>query len=136
MRRSYAAGTASTGKQILQNAYIKRQLPHNHCKRTIRYRAKETTKSCDKNFYVFKNGKYSFYNIITINSDKTFTCKMYSTKKYDHTGINQLSWENVGVYRVHTLHDKLIKIDQNDVSGKAIVVLDCIITCPNNVLQE
>ena len=33
MRNSYVAGTSSTGKQLLQNAYIKRQLPHTHCQK-------------------------------------------------------------------------------------------------------
>lgn len=138
MRNSYVTGTCSTGKQIITNAYIKRQLPHNSCRKRILYRAKETSRTCDRYFYIHANGTYKFYAIKKENEDGTLVCTRIGKRLYNppETIAENLSWNTIGVFKFSTFTENEIIIKRSEVTGKAIIVNNIIMTCPTNVLQE
>ena len=137
MRRSYVAGTASTGKQLLQNAFIKRQLPHRKCHKNIIYHPKDTRMSCNKYFYVFQNNAYTFYIIKEICDDGAYKCVRQGRRQYKPAENSHLNWESVGVFLISAIDEsEEKKFYKNEITGKAIVVMNFIITCPSNVLKE
>ena len=136
MRRSYVAGTASTGKQILQNAFVKRSLPHESCSRKLYFKAEDTKKSCNKYAYIFRNGKFEFYLLKKKHEDNSFSCVRQGKREFTPDETPFLNWSNVGVFlRSGEDHNEVI-LNSSDFTGKAIVVAKCIITCPSNVLKE
>ena len=138
MRNSYVTGTSSTGKQLLTNAYLKRQLPHTTCRKNLRFRAKETSKTCDKYIYTYENGNYKFYVIKEIDEDGNFCCHRIGKRlfKPEETESEPLRWETVGVFKLSAITDQEKKFKKKEIKGKAMIVDDLIMTCPSNVLQE
>ena len=63
----YHPGTVSSLKQILQNCYMKRILQRHYCTSVIKYLPKpnKPTRECNHLVYVYNEGKYSIYSIIT-----------------------------------------------------------------------
>lgn len=135
MRRSYVTGTLSTGKQILQNAYLKRSLPHFHCQKPLKFRAKDTTRSSDKLFYVFKNNTYKFYMIKSQMADGSFSAVQYGKRSYKPTEVS-LDWSSVGVFLKSGVNETQVIFHPEEITGKAIIVDKLIMSCPTNVLQE
>ena len=138
MRNSYVTGTNSTGKQLLQNAYLKRQLPHKKCQIRIRYRDKESPKSSDINIYIYKNGTYKFYVIKKVNQDGSFLCNRLGKRTFNptETESDNLNWSSVGVFQLSMETEQQAIFKKSEITGKAIIVNNYIMTCPTNVLQE
>ena len=136
MRRSYAAGTASTGKQILQNAFIKRQLPHHRCQKKILFSDQDTPKSSNSIIYIYSNAAYTFYKIKKILPSDSFLCTILGKRKYSPPETPKLNWSSVGVFRKAGLSDLDEIIYRKDIHGKGIVVQNMILTGPNNILRE
>ena len=138
MRNSYVTGTCSTGKQLLQHAYLKRQLPHSKRRRSLRFRDKKTSRTDDTLIYIFENGAYKFYKIIKIQNDGQYMCHRIGKRQFEpqETAVEKLKWETVGVFKFAAFTNQEITLSRNQISGKAIIVKDLIMTCPTNVLQE
>ena len=135
MRASYVTGTASTGKQILQNAYIRRSLPHNHCRKPLKFSPKDTTRTSNKYVYVFKNNSYKFFVIKSVLRDGQFSCVQFGKRSYNPTEVS-FDWSSVGVFRKSGETNIQEIFRPNEITGKAMIVGNLIMTCPSNVLQE
>ena len=135
MRRSYVTGTSSTGKQILQNAYIRRTIPHTNCRKPLKFSPKETSRSCDKFIYIYKDNTHTFYVIKSMLQDGRMLCAKHGRRIYKPTELS-LDWSSVGVYLKSGESDCNEIFWPHEVSGKAMVVNNLIMTCPTNVLQE
>ena len=135
MRRSFVSGTASSGKQILQAAYFKRSLPHKNCRRKLKYSEKETFRSSDKFVYIYVNKCYKFYMIKKNISNGSLLCVKYGKRPYKPTEVS-LNWSTVGVFLKSGESDIEEILWPSQISGKAIIVNNLIISCPKNVLQE
>ena len=57
------------------------------------------------------------------------------TTKYEPHGL-KLCWNSVGVHSFSGLNNDELNIYVKDISGKAMIVQDLVISCPNNILQE
>ena len=136
MRRSYVTGTAATGKQILQNAYIKRQLPHVHCRKSITYRPDDTSRSCNKYMYIYRNNNYEFYLFKSINDNGSFNCVRQGKRSFNPLTCNNVNWSTVGVFTSSALDTRELEIHPREITGKAMMVLNLIMSCPTNILQE
>ena len=139
MRNSYVTGTSSTGKQLLQHAYLKRQAPHSHqCRRPLTFRDKKTSRTDDTLIYVFKNGVYKFFAIQKIENNGNFLCHRIGKRQYQprETAAEKLKWDTIGVFKFGAFTQQEVTLTKNEISGKAIIVRDFIMTCPTNVLQE
>ena len=135
MRRSYVTGTASTGKQILKNAYLRRSIPHRHCRKPLKFSPKETSRSCDKYIYTYENNTFNFFVIKSSLPDGRFICVKHGRRNYSTSEIN-LNWSSVGVFVKSGESDIERIFWPHEITGKAMVVNNLIITCPTNVLQE
>ena len=129
MRRSYATGTASTGKQILQNAFII------NAKKNL-YSNQDTSKSSNSIIYLFANETYTFYKIKHVLTNDSFLCNVLGKRKFLPPETPKLDWASVGVFRKAGLTDSEEIIYRQDISGKGIVVQNMILACPNNILRE
>ena len=135
MRRSYETGTSSTGKQILQSAYIRRSIPHRNCRKPLKFSPKDTSRSSDKFIYIYENNSFKFYVIKSQLRDGTFSCVQFGKRRYNPPELS-LDWSSVGVFLKSGESDNIKIIRPNEISGKAMIVDNLIITCPTNVLQE
>lgn len=135
MRRSYVTGTASSGKQILQNAYIRRSLPHRSCKRPLKFSPKDTSRSSDKLIYIFENNSYKLYVIKSKLQDGSFKCNRFGKRSFNPSEVS-LNWASVGVFLKSGESDEEKILWPYEITGKAMIVSNLIISCPTNVLQE
>ena len=135
MRRSYVPGTPSTGKQILKSAYIRRSIPHKNCQKPLKLSPKQTSRSCDNLIYIFTNNKYKFYVIKKILQNGSFLCVQFGKRQYDPPEIS-LKWADVGVFLKSGETEIESIFERREITGKAIIVSNLIITCPTNILQE
>ena len=135
MRRSYVAGTASTGKQILKNAYLRRSIPHVNCRKPLKFSPKETSRSSDKYIYIYEGNSFNFFVIKSILQDGRMVCVKHGKRRFTTPEVD-LDWSSVGVFMKSGESDQERLFWPHEVTGKAIVVSNLIITCPTNVLQE
>ena len=135
MRRSYETGTSSTGKQILQSAYLRRSIPHRNCKKPLKFSPKDTSRSSDKLIYIYRNKVFKFFVIKTQLRNGTFSCVQFGKRKYNPPELS-LNWSSIGVFVKSGECDDYHIIRPTEISGKAMIVGNLIITCPTNVLQE
>ena len=75
IRRSFAAGTQSTLKQIFQRTLLKRALSFHSCLVPIFYSIKNTNMESNNIVYIHKNDQYHMYKIHTIH-DNTLLCNV------------------------------------------------------------
>ena len=69
VRKSFAAGTQSTLKQIFQRTILKRALSFHSCVQPIFYSSKNTRMECNNLVYTHENNTYKMYKIHTINDN-------------------------------------------------------------------
>ena len=110
MKNSYVSGTISTGKQLIQHAYLRRQIRHTTCRKQLRFRDKETSRTDDTLIYVFGNGVHKFFKIKQVNNDRSFLCTRIGKRQFRplETESENLNWSSVRVYNFrHSLIKKL-----------------------------
>lgn len=136
MKNLFKAGTPSPLKQILQNTIMKRSIEHHVCQKSIVYNVK-TTNSLENDSLIFtiKNGKHEFYIITSITNDE-FICQRQGKFEFKTPILPNYDWKSVGVYRKGPIGPDIFRIPKQDVKGKFLCVLNMIITCPINVLNE
>ena len=137
MKNLFKAGTTSPLKQILQNTLMKRLLEYHTCKNTIFFDAQNDTETMENNssIYTYENNKYEMYVIQSIHDDE-FICKRQGKFEFKPTVLPEYDWKTVGVFRKGPIGDDLYTIQRNDIQGKVIYVMNMLITCPNNILNE
>ena len=137
MKNLFNAGTKSTPKQILRNTIMKRAIEPHNCNKSIVYSARKKSDSMEDNslIYTYNNNEYNFYVITKIEGDE-FTCNKQGKFTYHTDLLPNYNWKSVGVFRKGPIGTELIKVNRNEVKGKVIDVLNMVITCPINVLNE
>ena len=149
MKNLYVPGTKSTTKQVLQNCFMKRAVEYHACEKTIFYdvekspvEGKQFIPGMENNSLIYitdENNNHNFYKIVDINKNNAdeFTCIKQGKFQFKTSLIPNLNWSQVGVYKLGpTSTEEHHLISRNDISGKALKVDNCLITCPLNVLQE
>lgn len=137
MKNLFQPGTQAPLKQILKNAYMKRALEHHCCSKTIFYQEHKDNDTLENNslIYTFENNTHEIYIIMKIEND-VFTCKRQGKFKFNTTLLPNHNWSSIGVYRKGPVGNENYNIEKNNIKGKVINVLNMLITCPLNVLQE
>ena len=138
MKNLFKSGTKSPLKQILRNTIIKRKLEFHTCKKTILYAEKKKEKNTLENnhlVYTFINNQYNLYVINEINGD-LLTCQKQGKFQYKPDLLPNHDWKSIGVFRRGPVGSDTSIIPKKDIKGKVLSVLDMLITCPENVLQE
>lgn len=137
MKNLYKPGTLATPKQILQNTYMKRSIEHHVCQKTIKYEKQNDSPKMEDNslIYTFNDGKFDMYVIQSIEGEE-FTCRKQGKFEFNSPLLPNHKWNTIGVYRKGPIGVKTFKLNKNNVKGKVISVLNMLITCPINVLNE
>lgn len=146
MKNSYQPGTTSTLKQILRNLLIKRMIEFHVCETSLFLKPDKSdrdgkpakqSKECNDLVYTFVNKNHAMYKILNINDDDyTVTCveQGFFLANFDVTP--NLSWKDVGVFRVGPCGSKKYTVPISSICGKVIKVDHYFLTCPSNVLRE
>ena len=137
MKNLFKAGTTSPLKQILKNSFMKRALEYHTCQKTIFYDVEKKNETMENNslIYTYKNKKHEMYVIHTIINDE-FICKRQGKFDYSSTLLPNYEWKTVGVYKQGPIGDEDFRIQRREVQGKVVNVMNMLITCPYNVLNE
>lgn len=136
MRRSYVAGTPNVPLQALREMYMRTHLGHS-CKHKIRFRTRATEKYDDTLCYTHTaEDAYSFFKITSVDEERqVLTALRIVVCAHQHLGT--LSWQKVGVFRrLQTQQGPFVELCFSDIAGKAICVLEFIMTCPKILLFE
>ena len=139
MRNLYKPGTTAPAKKILKNTIMKRTLEYHTCSRTIYYsKHKENNKTMENNslIYTFKNNEHQLFIIQDEINEGEFLCKKQGKFEYQTTILPNIKWSSIGVYKRGAVGRELYIIKKKDVKGKFLNVLNLMITCPINVLEE
>ena len=137
MKNLFKPGTSSPLKQILSNTLMKRQLEFHSCEKTILYQKVKEKQTMENNslIYTYNNNTHDFFVITDINED-VFTCRRHGKFEFKPILLPTFDWKTVGVYRKGPIGSQVFNIHKNEIKGKAICVLNMIISCPINVLHE
>ena len=137
MRNMYHPGSIATSKQIILNCFMKRQLEKHYCEKSIFYDVEKRGRENNSLvYYMNEEKKYSFFKIIKVNPNGTFTCNPQGKYPFQSEIAKELKWEKVGVFKVGPFSTEEVVIERKQIEGKIIKVNDLFITCPNNVLRE
>lgn len=143
MTRSFAPGTTSTGTQIMQTTFLKMLTGHK-CVTDIKYaiKADNTGKTRDDLVYTFRKevGKYRYFQIFKVRpTDGHLICKEINAAMNvdgEGPGHTNLNFANVGVHTYGEEMPGFVALNPKDVSGKALHVLDKIISLSHIWLRE
>ena len=138
MKNLFKSGTKSPLKQILLNTIMKRKLEHHTCEKSIFYSEKNDEKKMENNslIYTFDNNEHNLYVITKIQNENEFICKRHGKFNYQTPLLPNYNWKSVGVFRKGPIGPTEYTINKNDIKGKVFSVLNMLITCPINVLNE
>ena len=137
MKNLFQPGTSSTPKQIISNTLMKRRLEFHKCEKSILYTKESEKKSMENNslIYTYSNNTHEFFVITDINGEE-FTCKRQGKFEYKSPLLPNLNWNTVGVCRKGPIGSETFNIQKNEIKGKAMCVMNMLITCSINVLLE
>ena len=135
LRESFATGTVSPLKQILQNVYLKRALAFHSCQKPIEFSNKDTNLTCNSLIYTTENESTNVFKIQDI-VDNQFVCHSVGKLHCSFTETPGINWDSVGVFKRGGLISENTVIIESQIKGKVVAVGDYLITCPKNVLQE
>ena len=137
MRNLFQAGTISPSKQVLENCYMKRQLEHHKCEKTIFfYVPKKGKENNSLVYYVDEKSEYMFFRIKKINDNGSLTCYPQGRHVCNFELVKDLQWDKVGVFKVGPYSDEEVILPRSKIQGKVMRVNNYFLTCPNNVLSE
>ena len=137
MKKLFRAGTSSPLKQILQNTLMKRSTEYHVCEKEIVYEPQKNNHTLENNslIYTYTNNKYELYIISSMEND-TFHCKRQGKFQFKSSLLPNYDWNSIGVFRRGPIGSDTYEIHKNEIQGKFLNVLDMVITCPTNVLNE
>lgn len=92
----------------------------------------------DSLFYTFAKGTYTFYKVMAGREDCVLAHKVIVGEFVDRQRYGNFSWKRVGVFTFVRVKDEedAVLIKKVDISGKAILVVDLIMTVANGLLRE
>ena len=137
MQNLFKSGTNSPLKQILGNTIMKRSTEYHTCEKNIVYKEDEKQDKLENNslVYTFQNKKHELFVIKKIEGD-WFTCHKQGKFKYMPAVLPNHNWSSIGVFRKGPIGSDTYTIHKSEIKGKFLVVLNMLITCPKNVLNE
>lgn len=86
--------------------------------------------------YTYKNNQHELYVINSIVNENEYLCNRQGKFLFKSSLLPNYDWKSVGVYRKGPIGDESYTISRNEIKGKVINVLDMLMTCPINVLNE
>jgi hypothetical protein len=134
LRNSYAPGTQSVGKQLLEKEFLKKgQYFQHECIPTLLYFNSKSTAKSDDSIILQKSTK-DWLRIKTV-SQNAVTCTKIQSGPFEPmfgldltpTGVNQYVGESL---------DIVIVQNSDDIAGKGILVKNVLILVPTDVLLE
>ena len=135
VRRSFAAGTNSTLKQIFQRTLLKRALSYHSCALPIFFKANDSNMESNNIIYIFENEKYKMYKIFQVHQNLLLCNEQgYFPTSYKETP--EITWKNVGVFKEGGISDEIVTINKIQVHRKVIRLCQLLITIPINILRE
>ena len=135
LRDSFAPGTVSPLKQIMQKVFLKRAVTKHSCNPKITFTAHETALECNNLIYTFKHRTYKFFKVTKVNQND-LTCVEIEKSSVKFKETPTLNWDRVGVFKKEKLLEEEIRISSNDICGKLVQVNDLLLTCPLAILDE
>ena len=137
MQNLFKSGTRAPLKQILGNTFMKRTIEHHTCEKTIVYKEEEKQDKMENNslIYTFKDKEHHLYVIKKIEGD-LFTCQRQGKFKYKPSVLPNYNWNSIGVFRKGPIGTDIYVIHKSEIKGKVLSVLNMLITCPQNVMNE
>jgi hypothetical protein len=137
MMTSFSPGTTNTGKQIVQNTFLRKLEPH-RCAKKLKFSASTTSsKTRDNMVYVFNKAHrtYDFYQIDQIGEKDELIChQIVSARNVDEDA--KLDFGLVGVHTNGGHLPDIVTIRPEDVSGKALMVVNHLVAIPTCILIE
>ena len=135
VRRSYAAGTQATIKQIFQRTLLKRSLSFHSCVLPIFYNNKDTKMECNTLIYIYCNNTYNMYKIHTVHENLLLCNKQgYFPTHFRETP--DIQWNSVGVFKEGGISEETEIVYSSQVHGKIVQICNLLITVPINILRE
>jgi len=132
---AFCAGTASTGKQILEGLFTKLTKKHD-CERRIKF-GKISTRSRDDLVYT---KDFEFYRIIkSTDGTRDHQCVRLITQGYKAPGCDALHipFEEVGVFEfIEEDESEECIINESQLWGKAVHVSNVLVAVPFNIARE
>lgn len=136
MKNMFKSGTNAPLKQILRNTLIKRQLEYHTCVKSVKYaKYKNNVMEDNSLIYLYKNTEYELYVIKDIQGE-TFTCKRQGKFQYTSSILPNYDWKTIGIFKEGPIGEEDFYINKNEIKGKVVNVLNVLVTCPLNVLNE
>lgn len=116
---------------------MKRKFENHAYKKTILYQKQPEKQTLEDNslIYTYINNAYEIYVITDIN-ENVFTCKRQGKFTFKTNLLPNYNWRSVGVFKKGPIGNESFNVNRHEIAGKAISVLNMLITCPNNVLTE
>ncbi len=131
IRKSYAKGTPSIGKQIIYNiiSHYRAQPTHN-CRKKYRYRPKQND-SHDDSYLLTTEG---YARITYINCHGTMYAQRLNVNRYVADVVRNLPFEDVGIVKWGNLEPHSEQLDPRDILAKVVRVRDFLVTLPFDCL--
>ena len=85
--------------------------------------------------YTFNNNEHQLYVINKIEGD-LFTCNRHGKFQYKPAVLPNYNWNSIGVFRAGPIGTDTYILHKSEIKGKFLSVLNMLITCPKNVLNE
>jgi hypothetical protein len=130
----------SKGKHIMKKIFL-RCLGSHCCKKSVKYSPSTSYAIDDSLIYVRDtSNNYKFYKIKEIDEEKKLLCATrlinYPFIKEIKGGEMTLKFDDVGAFEFGGYDDEDVSLEESDISGKAVIAGDYIISIPNNVLLD
>ena len=110
IRKSFAAGTQSTLKQIFQRTLLKRALSFHSCVAPIFYSQKTSRMEANNIVYLYKNASYKMYKIHSIH-ENLLLCHEQGYFQTTYKETPELNWKNVGEFKEGGLSEESTSIN-------------------------
>ena len=98
------------------------------------YSANDTPMERNSLIYCYNNNTHEFYKIISVHQNHV-TCYKQGRFPAIFNETPALQWNRVGVYKMGSLSNEKQYIPYQSICGKALNVLNFLITCPINILR-
>ena len=129
--------SANVCKQILQRQLVSKIVPGHKCHTQMRLlRDKETSKTADNLFYVFKDAEYKLYKVIGDITEENVFAQQLNVSRKVFNRLPDLDFGSVGVFVDHGLLTIKTVVPLSDISGKLVKIKNLYMTAPRNVLTE
>lgn len=137
-RDCFAEGTRSITKQIMEKVLLKREAQPHMCEFRMRQLGHENNSQDDTLVYKYsRKSGFTFYKIREITREGKLLVSRILTEELDMNEYGPyLRWSRVGVFKVNAIQEDVFEIDYSDITSKALIVRDFIVSIPLQALAE